>query len=255
MRDFTIEKFQELCKCISSSDYHLYRVRDYLISNTLPERFIIIRHDVDNHPRLALRMAEIERNFDIISTYYFRMENKVFNPTIIRTIADMGHEIGYHYEVLDKAKGDIEKAIKIFEEELNLLRTACDVDTICMHGNPRTPWRNQEIWKYYDFRTYDIIGEAYLSIVSNNILYLSDTGRNWSKKYKVKDIVPIQNDQGINVEINSTNDVIQLIKNHKANHIYLLTHPRWARNFGEWLKELICQNLKNTVKILFLKYI
>jgi hypothetical protein len=59
-------------------------------------------------------MALIEHEYGIRSTYYFRTVKEVFQPDIIRKIADHGHEIEYHYEVLDKAK------------------------TICMHGNPLT---------------------------------------------------------------------------------------------------------------------
>jgi len=39
----------------------------------------------------------------------------------------------YICRILDKAKGDLEKAIKIFEKELNGFRKICDVKTICMH--------------------------------------------------------------------------------------------------------------------------
>ena len=37
-------------------------------------------------------------------------------------IHDLGHEIGYHYEVLSKANGDYEKAMKLFEQELSEFR-------------------------------------------------------------------------------------------------------------------------------------
>ena len=40
---------------------------------------------------------------------------------------DLGHEVGYHYEVLSKAKGDYEKAIQMFEQELNEFRKKVDV--------------------------------------------------------------------------------------------------------------------------------
>jgi hypothetical protein len=34
----------------------------------------------------------------------------------------MGHEIGYHYEVLSEANGDPEKAIELFRSNLEKLR-------------------------------------------------------------------------------------------------------------------------------------
>ena len=58
-------------------------------------------------------MAELEHELGIQSTYYFRFPY-TFKPEIIGKINDWGHEIGYHYDVLSKAKGDYEKAIKVF---------------------------------------------------------------------------------------------------------------------------------------------
>ena len=45
------------------------------------------------------------------------------------------NEVGYHYEVLSKAKGDYEKAVELFEQELKEFRKIVDVKTICMHGS------------------------------------------------------------------------------------------------------------------------
>jgi hypothetical protein len=38
----------------------------------------------------------------------------------MREIEGMGHEVGYHYEVLGKAKRDQKRAIKMFEKEAHL---------------------------------------------------------------------------------------------------------------------------------------
>ena len=59
-------------------------------------------------------MTRFEHKYDIASTYYFRHTEDVFRPEIMRMIVDMGHEIGFHYKVIDKAKGNAEKAIEIF---------------------------------------------------------------------------------------------------------------------------------------------
>ena len=51
---------------------------------------------------------------------------------ITRGIHDLGHEVGYHYEVLSKANGDYEKAVELFEQELSEFRKIIDVKTICI---------------------------------------------------------------------------------------------------------------------------
>ena len=240
--DFTLQKYRELCEAVLEN-YKPLTVRSYLVEKPT-NKFVILRHDVDKKPESALKLAKLESELGIRSTYYFRMKKDVFKPDIIKKIAKMGHEVGYHYEVLDKARGDPEKAIKIFEEELRRFRKICDVHTICMHGNPLTPWLNKDIWKEYDYRKFGIIGEAYISIDFDKIMYFSDTGRTWSSRYNVKDFASSKKD------VKSTDDLIDLLRKDVAKRFYILTHPnRWSSNHIEWFAELISQNIKNIGKL------
>lgn len=239
--DFTLDKYKELCEAILRN-YEPRTVASYLIEHPVGN-VVILRHDVDRKPESALRMAELENYLGIASTYYFRMKKGVFKPEIIREIAGMGHEVGYHYEVLDKAKGDFERAIKIFEEELERFREFCEVKTVCMHGNPLTPWVNKDLWERYDFKEFGIIGEPYISIDYNKVLYLSDTGRTWSTKFSLKDA------KAKGIDVKSTDDVIKLLKDGAAEQVCILTHPnRWSDDFGDWLIELLGQSVKNVGK-------
>jgi hypothetical protein len=244
-RDFTLSKYRELCKSLLSSGYNTITVQEYVQGQTV-EPFVILRHDVDRRPEMALEMAEMEKDMGIMATYYFRMMPGVFKPEIIEMIRDMGHEIGYHYEVLDKEKGDKEKAIVLFEKELKMFNEVADVKTVCMHGNPLARWSNRDLWGEYDFRDFGLIGEPYLSIDYNKVLYLSDTGRTWNNSWcSVKDII-INNNSG---NINSTDDIISLIKNKNVNQICISLHPnRWHDNIDAWLIELLWQNVKNIGK-------
>ncbi|MCZ7355881.1 MAG: hypothetical protein O8C65_03020 [Candidatus Methanoperedens sp.] len=70
----------------------------------MPPRFAMMRQDIDRKPMSALNTARVERELGIKATYYFRMN--VFRPEIMREIESVGHEVGYHYEVLGKANGD-----------------------------------------------------------------------------------------------------------------------------------------------------
>lgn len=245
-RDFTLKKYTELCEAIVSSSYVPMTIQEYL--NQHPDKSIILRHDVDRKPDRAQKMALIEHEHGIRSTYYFRTVKEVFQPDIIRNIADLGHEIGYHYEVLDKAKGDVNKAIEIFGQELKDLREIASIKTICMHGNPLTSWLNRDLWTNYSFDNFGIIGEAYLSIDYKNVFYLSDTGRRWNSRFSVKDVVKV-NDNDLYKNIRNTDDVINHINEGLHKQICILTHPnRWNDNFIGWLNELILQSIKNIGK-------
>jgi len=138
MKDFSYEKYAVLCNELITSGYSILTVRDYLSSR--PQRdYAILRHDVDTKPHRALRMARFEHGLGISSTYYFRHTREVFQPPVIREVADLGHEVGYHYEVLSKTRGDYPRAIALFQEELADFQQITRVSTICMHGSPLSP--------------------------------------------------------------------------------------------------------------------
>lgn len=258
MRDFTLTKYESLLQAIKETDYSTCTVYDFLKNR--PEKCIILRHDVDRAVNRNLAMAKLEHSYGIKSTYYFRHIEETFKPEIIRQMAEMGHEIGFHYEVMDKANGNPEKAIEIFREELEDLRKVTEnlteINTVCMHGNPLKPWSNRDLWQKYDFRDFGLIGEPYLSIDYNKVFYLTDTGRTWADlKIRVKDT--IDKSEGkfeVNAKvdlksISSTDDVIRLIRTETVPQICLLVHPnRWCEDFSGWAKELLFQNVKNVGK-------
>lgn len=246
--DFTLAKYKELCDAILNSAFVPLTVEKHIREPT-PSKFIILRHDVDKKPENALTMAKIENEYGISATYYFRAVKKVFKPTIIKEIAGLGHEIGYHYEVLVKTKGDRKKAIEIFKRELNEFREICDIKTICMHGNSLSHWDNRDIWGEYDFRDFGIIGEAYLSINFNKVMYLSDSGGCWNnRKFRIKDIVDSNRIQPL--KIRNTNDVIELVKKESVEKMCILAHPdRWNNFFCSWLFEFVSKKIRNACKI------
>lgn len=255
-RDFTLIRYGDLLEAIIKANYTATTVYDYISSG--PERCIILRHDVDRAINRSLEMARLEFDRGIKSTYYFRFQKDTFKPDFIGKIFDMGHEVGYHYEVVDKAGHDLEKSIEIFREELEAFRKITEVNTVCMHGNPLSPWSNLELWNKCDPGDFGLRGEPYISIDYKKVLYFTDTGRTWAdpkilNKYFIdnKDFI---DRSGINGKskpgnIFSTNDLIRLIEGGKFPQICLLTHSnRWCDGYSGWAKELFFQKIKNVGK-------
>ena len=60
-----------------------------------------------------------------------------------------------------------------------------------MHGSPLSKYNNRDLWTHYDYHSYKIRGEAFLSFEQNNddIHYLTDTGRTWSDKHTLRDVM------------------------------------------------------------------
>lgn len=248
MRDFTLAMYRKLCIEIKSSSYTPVTVEQYSREiKDFEAETIILRHDVDRKIEAAMNMARLEHSMDIRATYYFRKVDGVFCPPIIKEIESMGHEVGYHYEVLDKTNGNKERAIELFEKELNEFRKFTRISTVCMHGNPLTRWSNKELWQEYDFRDFGIICEPYLSINYNEVFYFSDTGRTWNNDLNVKDTVAHNFDK----KIYSTDQILKLINEQKFRQLCILVHPnRWTDNMGEWFTELVLQNVKNFGKFI-----
>jgi len=234
--DFTIKKYEQLISVLKPGDYTVLK---YLKQGNS----FILRHDVERMIGNALEMAKLENKHGIKSTYYFRIPYS-FNRKIIDKIHKKGHEIGYHYETLAKAKGDYQKAIDLFKKE-HAMFNQWNVKTISMHGSPASGFDNKELWKEFDFKKLGLIGEAYLSIDFKKIPYATDTGRAWNKtqlsrRDKVKTEMP---------NIRNTDDLILKIKHKELTKLYITTHPhRWNDNKLKWLRELVWQSTKNIVK-------
>jgi hypothetical protein len=245
-RDFTLAKYSELCQALKSN-YKILRVRDYMAKkNDFHGKCIaILRHDVDRYPDRSLNMAKLEKTMNICSTYYFRIVPEIFQPEIIKKIEKMGHEIGYHYEVLDKTKGNIKKALELFKQELKEMRAIVDIKTACMHGSPLKSWRNLDIWQKSKPEDYGLVGEPYLSLDYKKIIYYTDTGRRWDgEKYSVDDHVK----QSKTETARSTNDLINIVNKKAIPQVLIQTHPQRWTGGGAWVRELIGQNVKNVGK-------
>jgi hypothetical protein len=246
--DFTLGKYRELLQCARDQNYELLTVADFLSGSKRDGRTIVLRHDVDRDPLYALRLALIEAHMGVRSTSYFRFTRRVFQPRLIAEVASMGHEVGYHYEVLDKAQGDVAKALERFGYELGELRRVAEIKTVAMHGNPLTPWDNRDIWGAGSLDDFDLVGEAYLSM--SDVNYLSDAGRTWSQRRKMKDWMPgTKGATRVEPQVVSTGDVMRWLSGSSAGPICLSVHPeRWAATAGQWIGSCVVDSLINLGK-------
>jgi hypothetical protein len=251
MCDFTLNKYRKFCQFLKDQDYPFFTIKEYLElkeAGCIPARFIIIRHDVDRWLYNSARMAEEEQKMGIRSTYYFRYP-ATFHPDMMQYISRLGHEIGYHYEVVSKNKGDLNRAMEQFITELSQFRSFIQVHTICMHGDPLSPYDNRTLWNTHHFEDFGVIGEAYLSL--SNLQYFTDTGRTWAGNRTIYDVLP-----GFMPEykLTCTDDLISWIRSTSPPHLYLTVHPeRWApdplRYLVSWSMDLMVNIGKVLLKV------
>jgi hypothetical protein len=282
MKDFTIKTYRCLLSTILEAGYAFYTFEDWCDKKALG-RYVILRHDVDLKAENSLATAGIEAEMGIRATYYFRIVPQSNQPAIIKAIAELGHEIGYHYEDLSVMNGNKKKAINHFTLQLESFRRFYPVRTICMHGSPTSKWDNRDLWEIADYRNYGIIGEPYLDFLTsksdtnNNKTYFTDTGRMWDgERFNLRDKL-MSNELNLDLthstglqtktqisnermdtnkqnKIHSTFDLIDWFNTSTETNIMITTHPqRWTDKSGEWYLEFIKQNMKNIVKQLIVR--
>ena len=280
MRDFTVEKYKQIILSLKEAGYYFINMQEAFNYKDLYTRndIAIIRHDIDTKYDLsiALEMAKFEADQGIRTTYYFRIIPAVYNESVMKKIQELGHEIGYHYEVLTFAKGDLDKAIELFQNDLSKFRKEFSVSTICQHGGAMGHYETTsfkgifkigiglltgkvkikynpsiDLWDHYNFKDYGIIGDAYITLDHNKIKYFSDTGLRWDGD-KSRIIDKVTEGEKAKIKARTSNELIGLIKDHNIGSINLLVHPaNWHDPFFNWLRWRIIQKFRNLVKRTF----
>ncbi len=132
---------------------------------------LLLRHDVDQHPASALRMAAIEAELGVLSTWYFRWRTAI--PQVVETIHSQGHAVGLHYETLTREllrrDSPAREAEQLLPEARELLRRELGafarrfgpVRSACPHGDTRMPGvHNGSLLLGEDWSAYGIQWDA-----------------------------------------------------------------------------------------------
>ena len=248
-RDFTLPAYGRLCATLREAGYAGLTFRAYLETQPAarPERFVLLRHDVESSARRAVEMGAIEKAQGLAATYFFRTKPSVFRPQAIRELLAQGHEIGYHYETLGRAFGRIDAALALFEQDLARLRAHADVRVASMHGAPLSPWDNRDIWKKAQPKDFGLIGEVYKDVDYRDVAYFSDTGRTWHPhRYNIRDHAAVPPAS----IVDTTEELAELVRGQQLRRLCLLVHPdRWSATPGEWSRRALRDEVENRIKM------
>lgn len=100
MSNFTHKHYEETLIKFLDSDYKITNM-----DSVVEGKQLILSHDVDIDVSLVKSIAKIESDLKVPSTYFFRMGAKNYNLfskytlKILQDIKEMGHDIGFHYEL------------------------------------------------------------------------------------------------------------------------------------------------------------
>ena len=271
---FTFNSYRRLIAAILEAGYTIHGIEKILAARgegfSPDGKYAAIRHDVDYYPKRALILAQIEAENKIATTYYIRRRFFESNIEIIREIAKLGHQIGYHYEEVDehqKAPNNqvARDAVGFFVGALlDLDKLGFPITSVCAHGNPLSNVDNRQVVhllrdeKFLDQLafTYDrnivaekisnrLVGDASIDITGADFdVYLPDTGR-FNPACNLKDHI----DDCPTAGISNLQDLEAILNNPANSRIYMNMHPdRWSGDVATWLFDFCLDTAKNTVK-------
>jgi hypothetical protein len=233
---FLLSEWDAFCRRLRESGVSSKRA-DTLLKEPV-ERFVVLKHDVETSPKKALAMAKIESEYGHEASYYvqaYLLENPQ-NVQILSEIASLGHEVSYHYDVLDFCGGDMECARREFEKNLKLFeKYGFDIVTVCQHGNPtverkgyssnRDFFRDSTISHGYDI--CDIMVN-YRERAGLDYAYVSDSGYGWHliENPEMDDLEP-----GERIDLDGMEGLMALIE---KRNVIVSSHPhRWHSGLFE----------------------
>lgn len=135
--DFTYKAYVDLINLLKEKNYQFTNYKDYETIN----KVVIFRHDVDNSLERALKVAKIENENKVKSTFFLLLSTDFYNifskesNEIIKEIIKLGHEIGLHFDE-NRYKISCEKDLAYYVEyEMNILGEVIgkSIESISMH--------------------------------------------------------------------------------------------------------------------------
>lgn len=154
-----------------------YRSRPYTVSPSRGDLFL--RHDVDFSPRKALRLARIEADLGLQSTFLFLVTSPAYNlwfkPTreIVAAIQALGHNVGLHFSTHQYWSSAPTRA---------KLRERTDAEFDVLAGLLDSPDRVLSFHRPPEWvfgRSYEGFTSTYESQFFSEVRYASDSNMRW----------------------------------------------------------------------------
>lgn len=202
---YNLETYRQLLELVLDLKYEFFRY-----SSNHNKYTVLLRHDIDISPYLALNMAKVENHLNIKSTYFFMIRSPFYNlfsrvnNEVVKEIISMGHEIGLHYDEGYYPENRnlqtlIDNEIKIFESNFGI-----KINVISFH-QPSQKIIDNEI-KIKQINTYD-------KDFFRDIKYLSDSNMDFKE------------------------NPLEILQSRKFSKIQLLIHPIWWMIEGNTTEE------------------
>ena len=210
---FTYRDYIQMIDVLKSKEYTF---ANYHNSDNY-DKAVILRHDVDTSIDKALKIAEIEYNEGVKSTFFILLATKFYNIAekdtlkMIKEISNLGHEIGLHFDEANYCSDNTEELI-FREVDVMSKLIERNVNVVSMH-------RPSKKTLAADYKLQGKIINSYGKKFFNEYKYVSDSRHRWRE------------------------NVTEVIKNGSYLKLHILTHPFWYNqeeiSLNEALKEFV----------------
>ena len=182
---FTIDHYKEIVKLARDLGFTFILHKDEF--NTA-RKDIIWRHDVEFSPVQALKMAKIEHELGVATTYFFQTHSENYNiyekffSDILQEIRQLGHHIGLHFDSHYwgvSNEEELDRCIQIDTDYFNKVFHT-DIDTFSFHNT--TPFVLS-----CDNYEYGGLINSYAKVFKEKYQYCADSTGYW--RYEVLDEV------------------------------------------------------------------
>ncbi|MCQ2450927.1 MAG: hypothetical protein MJ080_02990 [Clostridia bacterium] len=239
---FVYKKWDDFCKILKNNDIVSIPAKDVFDDY---DSFLVLKHDVENNVPKAFEIAKIESKYGHKGSYYvqaYLLDNEK-NILLLKEMQKMGHEISYHYDVMDSCHGDLELAKEEFEKNKAVFeKNGFILKTVCQHGNPvverigytsnRDFFRNEGIKN-----AYPNISDIMVNFPENHNVsytYYSDAGRKFKMIFDPFNNDIINSDEK-NITYNNLND---LFCNLDKKAIISIHPHRWEKSKFKYIFHL-----------------
>ena len=212
---FTFEEYDKITSRLKNKSTNLV-FSDFYNNNNVPNKYFILRHDIDYCLTSAYNLAYFESKKGLRASYFLLLSSNNYNllseesRDIPKKLTDLGHEVGLHYDIMAISKDNNENKRESLLLEIEILSnlTGKDIKSIAMH--------NPSIYGKDIFANEKNFINVYDDKFTKEIKYFSDSCGAWRDEayHSFKSsIIP--------------------------DRLQLLTHPFfWGKNMGDRWKRL-----------------
>ncbi len=188
MNDFSYKHYTEMLKKLKATK-KLTTFHD--VDGYERDEYIVIRHDIELSPMRAAKMAKIEAEIGIQSTYLVQVDSNAYNPfsqenlKYLNNILYYKHPLGLHYNHDRKMKGS--ELVRDIENKLELLARGVNWPTNIFSGHmPSKQFLLANIKIPNVINCYNEKFFRHYSKPDNGVIYVTDANNQWRYGYPLE---------------------------------------------------------------------